>query len=69
LLRCSDIIKPHFIDVLAAKVREGGVSGSQIFKVAKETLNAKIRNRSQKAVVSYMQYAIMIFKFVLEPKF
>lgn len=68
LLRCSDIINPIFVDILAAKVREGGVSGSQILNVAKETLDVKISNRTQITFVSYIEYAIMIFKFVVRNK-
>lgn len=68
LLRCSDIIKPHFLDILSAKVREGGVSGSQILKVAKETLNVKIKNKTQIPFISYIEYVKMIFKFIVRTK-
>jgi glycosyltransferase involved in cell wall biosynthesis len=68
LLRCSDIIEPRYLDILAAKVREGGISGSQILKVAKETLDAKIRNKTQFFLVSYIDYVMMIFKFIVRTK-
>lgn len=65
LLRCSDIIKPHYVDIVAAKVRDGGISGSQILKVAKETFKTKVNNKSQKAFKAYIDYAVMVIKFVV----
>lgn len=68
LLRCSDIIKPQFLDILSAKVRDGGISGSLIFNVAKETLHTKISNKAQSIIVSYYQYIVMIFKYFVRTK-
>ena len=65
LLRCKDIIKPGFVDMVSAHVRDGGISGRQISRVARETVMAKKNNKSQGIFKIYADYYIMIFKFVV----
>jgi hypothetical protein len=56
------------MDILSAKVRDGGISGRQIINVAKETLHAKISNKTQMFIVSYYQFILMIFKYLIRTK-
>lgn len=63
LLRCKDIIRPGFVDIMSANVRDGGISGRQISRVARETVMAKKNNKSQWIFKIYADYCIMIFKF------
>ncbi|WP_154783671.1 MULTISPECIES: glycosyltransferase family 2 protein [unclassified Flavobacterium] len=65
LLRCRDIIRPGFVDMVSANVRDGGISGRQISRVARETVMAKKNNKSQGIFKIYTDYCIMIFKFVV----
>lgn len=65
LLRCKDIIRPGFVDMVSANVRDGGISGRQISRVARETVMAKKNNKSQWIFKIYADYCIMIFKFVV----
>lgn len=67
-LRCLDIIKPEFIPVVTAKVREGGISGRQIFKVANETLEIKLKNKSRTVLICYLEYLETIVKYVVRVK-
>jgi glycosyltransferase involved in cell wall biosynthesis len=68
-LRCRDIIKPHFMPVITAKIREGGISGRQIFRVAKESLAAKLENKSQSRVMCYWHYMLTIVKYYVRESF
>lgn len=63
LLRCRDIIKPGFVDMVSGNVRDGGISGRVISKVARETVMAKKINKSQSLFMIYWYYIVMIFKF------
>lgn len=65
LLRCSDIIKPLYLPVVTAKVREAGISGNQIFRVAKETLKTKLGNNSRPPFFCYLDYVVMIIKYTI----
>jgi hypothetical protein len=66
LLRCRDIIRPIFVDIVSAKVRDGGISGRQISRFARETVMAKIINR--KIFKIYAEYVMMIIKFVVRTR-
>lgn len=68
LLRCLDIIKPHYFPMITVKVREGGISGADIFPVAKEVLELKLANKSRLAFLCYTDYIIMIFKYYFRTK-
>ena len=68
LLRCRDIIKPFFVDKVLAKVRDGGISGRQISRVAGETIMVKKNNKSQCIIKIYTDYFIMIIKFFVRTK-
>jgi glycosyltransferase involved in cell wall biosynthesis len=68
LLRCMDIIKPSYIPIVTAKIREGGISGRQIFKVAKEALKAKIENKVKSKFSCYVDYQVMILKYFIRVK-
>ncbi len=63
LLRCRDIISPYFIPKVTAFVREGGISGRNIFKVSKERLHVKIANKTRNKILCYYDYIITILKF------
>lgn len=63
LLRCYDIIKATFISEITAKVREGGISDSEIIKIAKETKYAKLKNKSRNKILCEIDYFISIIKF------
>ena len=63
LLRCYDIIKPLYLQVETAYVREGGISGRNILRIAGETLKVKITNKSRPVLVCFIEYFEMIFKF------
>jgi glycosyltransferase involved in cell wall biosynthesis len=68
LLRCRDIIRPIFVDIVSAKVRDGGISGRQISRVARETVMAKKNNKSQGIFKIYADYFMMIIKFFVRTK-
>jgi glycosyltransferase involved in cell wall biosynthesis len=68
LLRCRDIIRPIFVDIVSAKVRDGGISGRQISRVARETVMAKKNNKSQGIFKIYAEYVMMIIKFVVRTR-
>lgn len=63
LLRCFNIIKPFYLPVITVKIRQGGVSGRQIFAVAKEILKIKIANQSRPVTICYFDYWVMIGKY------
>lgn len=65
LLRCSDIIRPGYIDIITVKVREGGISGTHIFRVASEVLKIKLNNKSRYSFYCYFDYSIMILKYYI----
>lgn len=68
LLRCSDIIVPHYMPTVTVMVREGGVSGSNIFRVADEVLRLKLENKSRGALFCYSDYVLMVFKYYVRAK-
>lgn len=68
LLKCSDIITPYFLPIITVKVREGGVSASQIFRVADEVLKLKLSNKSRVNFLCYIDYIIMICKYYFRTK-
>lgn len=68
LLRCKEIIKPGFVDIVSANVRDGGISGRQISKVARETVMAKKNNKTQWIGKIYADYCIMIIKFIVRTR-
>jgi hypothetical protein len=50
----AEILLDIFVDIVSAKVRDGGISGRQISRVARETVMAKkIINR--KEYLKFMQ--------------
>jgi glycosyltransferase involved in cell wall biosynthesis len=63
LLRCRDIIKPLFIPVVTAIVRDGGISSRNIFKISKERFDVKISNNSRSKLLCYYDYFDTILKF------
>lgn len=65
LLRCEDIIRPHYMSITTAKVREAGISGRNILRVAKEVLKTKITNKSQPTFICYIRYMIMLLKYFI----
>jgi glycosyltransferase involved in cell wall biosynthesis len=65
LLRCRDIVNPLFISKVTALVREGGISGRNIFKVSKERLKVKIANRSRSKLLCYFDYFITLIKYYI----
>lgn len=68
LLRCLTFIKPYFTPVQTAKIREGGISGRQIFKVASETLKAKTNNNIRSTLMCYLDFVKMIVKYYVRVK-
>lgn len=68
LLRCSDIIIPYFLPLITVKVREGGISGTLIFRVADEVLKLKLVNKSRTTFLCYSDYIIMILKYYFRIK-
>lgn len=65
LLRCFDIIHADYMPVTTVMIRQGGISSSQIFAVAKEILKIKLKNKSRSILRCYGEYCIMIFKYYL----
>ncbi|HEY5589210.1 MAG TPA: hypothetical protein VIK86_09695, partial [Candidatus Paceibacterota bacterium] len=68
LLRCLDIIKPYYLPIVTANVREGGISGRSILIVGKEVLRTKINNKSKNKINCYVDNYKMILKFYLRTK-
>lgn len=69
LLRCMPIINASYIPVHTAKMRVGGVSNNNIFKVASETLDTKIFNNTKSKAACYFDYIIMISKYFIRSCF
>lgn len=65
LLRCIEIIRPTYLNLVTAQMRQGGISNKYILPVAKEALRIKITNKSRNTFMCIMEYCIMILKYYL----
>lgn len=69
LLRCYDIVNACFIPEITAKVREGGISDTEILNIARETKIAKLKNNSRSRFMCQIDYYLAIIKFRIKHYF
>jgi glycosyltransferase involved in cell wall biosynthesis len=69
LLKHNDKIKPYFIPIITAVVLNTGISGQDIFFVAKERTLVKIRNNCKSIFLCYLDYIDIILKFYFRKYF
>ena len=69
LLKNKDIIRPYFFPIITAVVLNTGISGRDIFFVAKERTTVKIRNKSKSIFLCYVDYFDIILKFYFRKYF
>ena len=65
LLRCADTINPAYLPIVTVTVRDGGISGRNIERVARETLNIKVLNKCKAKWKCVLDYYIAILKYYL----
>lgn len=63
LLRAYDLIIPDYLPVDTVMVRTGGISQSNIFDVARETLRAKQENKALSVLHCHFDFWVSILKF------
>lgn len=63
LLRCMGIIRPTYLNLVTAQMRQGGISNKYVLPVAKEVLKIKIKNKSRTIFRCIIEYYVMILKY------